>query len=132
MALPHGFPWIASPASRWADLEREFHLAYLDDPEPFPRQAVEVTWMTLPDGYGGPFGFVLGTLGLADDGGKEGMVLQATRQDGATMTLDLEGTPVLAEAAGRSRGIVVGGFGQNAVTCLELGDLTVWPTFNPS
>jgi hypothetical protein len=35
--------------SAWADAQREFHLAYDEDPTPFPRQPVTVAWTTRGD-----------------------------------------------------------------------------------
>jgi len=106
---------IASPPSAWADAERRFHLAYLEDPEPFPRSRVSVTWTTRRDSEGSLELFV---------------VLESDPSRSMAFSIDLGGsTPLRPE--GTSSGVLVGGFGTNAITCLEVDGQVLWPMLHP-
>lgn len=139
--------WIASPPSTWADREREFHLAYLDDPTPFPRQPVTVTWKGASDNPPPSHPVVLAVWAAIEG------IRQARHRHGTgvwapptfavssitvrppdaskamAFTIDEASSPL--ERTGAIPGVLVGGFGNNAVACIEIDGDVWWPTGHP-
>lgn len=139
-------PWIASPPSRWADAEREFHLAYLKDPTPFPRQPVTVRWAAQSRSQP-PAHFVALALwfvgislhslsirwrtGAWPEPEFEVPSLRVTDAQGRTVWFPIDPGPAPFEGTGAQPGVLVGGHGSNAIACVEVAGRTLWPTGHP-
>jgi len=105
---------IASPPSAWADAERRFHLAYLQDPEPFPRSRVSVTWTT-----------------RRHSGGNLGLFVVLESDPSRSMAFSIDSGPTPLRPEGTSSGVLAGGFCTNVITCLEVDGQVLWPMGNP-
>ena len=123
-------PLIASPPSAWAEAERAFHLTYQAGADSLPRRAVRVTWTTRRLGDRG--GFLLSALreGSGAHDGVEVTVAPAA-EPGRSMVFSIDPGPTPLRPEGATAGVLVGGFGSNAVCCLEVDGRVVWPTMNP-
>ena len=123
--------WIASPPSAWADAEREFHLAYLQDPAgPYPRTEVGISWLAHDKEQG-----LLEQLFEAARGRPTAIDMVAfllVSTDGRSMSFDAQPEHALAERWGSVHGVLVGGLGSNAIACIEVTGQVIWPMFNPT
>lgn len=139
--------WIASPPSRWADSEREFHLAYLEDPTPFPRQPVTVSWKAdradTPPTH--PIAWIFWAISKAVRAlwtryRTGAWPLPRFEVHGLSVTLDDRsrrmGVPIDSSTAplerdGTRDAVLVGGFGSNSISCIEMDGRTYWPNGHP-
>lgn len=150
---------LRSP-SAWADAQRAFHLAYDDDPTPFPRTPVIVTWLTRgnldpmpkPDPYweGAPprrangyspvvgasttgSGFIVRLLSAWRHGTvpHDGLEVTVVADDGRTMRFTIGSDPAPLRRKGSTAGVLVGELGMNATACVEVDGHVIWPTMPP-
>lgn len=146
--------------SAWADAQRELHAAYDRDPTPFPRQPVQVTWVTRGDldpmpspdpafdgepradvaggsvliGAPKALGGFLWRIATAWRHGvvpHDGLEVTVIAEDGGSMTFTLSPDPAPHRPKGSTDGVLVGELGTNAAACLEVDGRVLWPTTPP-